>query len=73
MGGALAEMFVGTELVKSQNNRLPAALYYWRTSANFRMVKFIRFMPRERFKVPVTFFSLSLFLFFWPLPSVIRW
>ncbi|MDR1973146.1 MAG: AAA family ATPase [Bacteroidales bacterium] len=27
--GALAEMFVGTELVKSQNNRLPAALYYW--------------------------------------------
>ena len=27
--GALAEMFVGTELVKSQNNRLPAELYYW--------------------------------------------
>ena len=27
--GALAEMFVGTELVKSQNNRLPAQLYYW--------------------------------------------
>jgi predicted AAA+ superfamily ATPase len=27
--GALAEMFVGTELVKAQNNRLPAALYYW--------------------------------------------
>jgi len=22
-------MFVGTELVKSQNNRLPAELYYW--------------------------------------------
>ena len=27
--GALAEMFVGTELVKVQNNRLPAELYYW--------------------------------------------
>jgi len=27
--GVLAEMFVGTELVKSQNNRLPAELYYW--------------------------------------------
>ena len=27
--GALAEMFVGTEFVKSQNNRLPAELYYW--------------------------------------------
>jgi predicted AAA+ superfamily ATPase len=27
--GALAEMFVGTELVKAQNNRLPAELYYW--------------------------------------------
>ena len=26
--GALAEMFVWTELVKSQNNRLPAELYY---------------------------------------------
>jgi predicted AAA+ superfamily ATPase len=27
--GALAEMFVGTELVKLQNNRLPSELYYW--------------------------------------------
>ncbi|MDR1342950.1 MAG: AAA family ATPase [Prevotellaceae bacterium] len=27
--GALAEMFVGTELVKAQNNRLPVELYYW--------------------------------------------
>ncbi|MDR0830963.1 MAG: AAA family ATPase [Prevotellaceae bacterium] len=27
--GALAEMLVGTELVKAQNNRLPAELYYW--------------------------------------------
>jgi predicted AAA+ superfamily ATPase len=27
--GALAEMFVATELVKAQNNRLPAELYYW--------------------------------------------
>ena len=27
--GVLAEMFVGTELVKSQNNRLSAELYYW--------------------------------------------
>jgi len=27
--GALAEMFVGTELVKAQNNRIPAELYYW--------------------------------------------
>jgi len=27
--GALAEMFVGTELIKTQNNRLPAELYYW--------------------------------------------
>ena len=27
--GALAEMFVGTEIVKSQNSRLPAELYYW--------------------------------------------
>jgi predicted AAA+ superfamily ATPase len=27
--GALAEMLVGTELVKTQNNRLPAQLYYW--------------------------------------------
>jgi predicted AAA+ superfamily ATPase len=27
--GVLAEMFVGTEFVKSQNNRLPAELHYW--------------------------------------------
>ena len=27
--GALAEMFAGTELVKAQNNRIPAELYYW--------------------------------------------
>ena len=27
--GALAEMFVGIELVKAQNNRRPAELYYW--------------------------------------------
>ena len=27
--GALAEMFAGTELVKSQNSRMPAELYYW--------------------------------------------
>jgi len=27
--GALAEMFVGIELIKAQNNRLPAELYYW--------------------------------------------
>jgi predicted AAA+ superfamily ATPase len=27
--GVLAEMFVGIELVKVQNNRLPAELYYW--------------------------------------------
>ena len=27
--GALAEMFVGIELVKAQNNRIPAELYYW--------------------------------------------
>jgi len=27
--GALAEMFVGNELVKFQNNRLPSELYYW--------------------------------------------
>jgi len=27
--GALAEMFVGIELVKAQNNRVPAELYYW--------------------------------------------
>ena len=27
--GAIAEMFVGIELVKAQNNRLPAELYYW--------------------------------------------
>ena len=27
--GAIAEMFVGIEIVKSQNNRLPSELYYW--------------------------------------------
>jgi len=27
--GALAEMFAGIELVKTQNNRIPAELYYW--------------------------------------------
>ncbi|MCL2072841.1 MAG: AAA family ATPase [Marinilabiliaceae bacterium] len=27
--GAIAEMFVGIELIKAQNNRLPAELYYW--------------------------------------------
>jgi len=32
--GALAEMFAGTELVKSQNNRLPAELYYWQREKN---------------------------------------
>ena len=32
--GALAEMFAGIELVKSQNNRLPAELYYWQREKN---------------------------------------
>ena len=27
--GALAEMFVGLEFVKAQNNRIPAELFYW--------------------------------------------
>jgi predicted AAA+ superfamily ATPase len=32
--GALAEMFVGIELIKQQNNRLPAELYYWQREKN---------------------------------------
>ena len=51
--GALAEMFVGTELVKQQNNRLPAELYYWQREKEGSTAEIDYLIQREQNIVPV--------------------
>ena len=51
--GALAEMFVGIELVKSQNNRLPAQLYYWQREKNGSAAQVDYLIQQEQHIVPV--------------------
>ena len=51
--GALAEMFVGTELVKLQNNRLPAELYYWHREKNGSTAEIDYLIQQEKSIVPV--------------------
>jgi len=51
--GALAEMFVGIELVKSQNNRLPAELYYWQREKNGSAAEIDYLIQQEQNIVPV--------------------
>ena len=51
--GALAEMFVGIELVKSQNNRLPAELYYWQREKGGSTAEVDYVMQCDRDVVPV--------------------
>jgi predicted AAA+ superfamily ATPase len=51
--GALAEMFVGTELVKSQNNRLPAELYYWQREKEGSTAEVDYLIQKEQNIVPV--------------------
>ena len=51
--GALAEMFVGTELVKSQNNRLPAELYYWQREKEGSAAEIDYLIQQEQNIVPV--------------------
>jgi len=51
--GVLAEMFVGTELVKSQNNRLPAELYYWQREKEGSAAEVDYLIQKEQSIVPV--------------------
>jgi len=51
--GALAEMFVGTELIKSQNNRLSAELYYWQREKGGSTAEVDYVVQREQEIVPV--------------------
>jgi len=51
--GALAEMFVGTELVKSQNNRLPAELYYWQREKGGSTAEVDYVIQQDRNIVPI--------------------
>ena len=51
--GALAEMFVGIELVKSQNNRLPAELYYWQREKSGSTAEVDYIIQRGQEIVPV--------------------
>ena len=51
--GALAEMFVGIELIKSQNNRLPAELYYWQREKNGSAAEIDYLIQKEQHIVPV--------------------
>ena len=51
--GALAEMFVGTELLKSQNNRLPAELYYWQREKEGSTAEIDYLIQQEQRIVPV--------------------
>jgi predicted AAA+ superfamily ATPase len=51
--GALAEMFVGTELVKTQNNRLPAELYYWQREKGGSNAEIDYLIQQEQNIVPV--------------------
>ena len=51
--GALSEMFVGTELVKSLNNRLPAELYYWQREKKGSAAEIDYLIQQEQNIVPV--------------------
>jgi predicted AAA+ superfamily ATPase len=51
--GALAEMLVGIELVKLQNNRLPAELYYWQREKNGSAAEIDYLIPEDQHVVPV--------------------
>ena len=51
--GALAEMFVGTELVKSQNNRLPSELHYWQREKPGSLAEVDYVVQRNAAIVPV--------------------
>jgi predicted AAA+ superfamily ATPase len=51
--GALAEMFAGTELVKTQNNRLPAELYYWQREKGGSNAEVDYLIQQEQNIVPV--------------------
>jgi len=51
--GALAEMFVGTELIKSQNNRLPAELYYWQREKGGSTAEVDYVIQQEQNIVPI--------------------
>ena len=51
--GALAEMFVGMELVKHQNNRLPAELYYWQREKNGSTAEIDYVIQQEQNIVPI--------------------
>ena len=51
--GALAEMFVGIELVKAQNNRLPAELYYWQREKDGSTAEIDYIVPVGQEVVPV--------------------
>jgi predicted AAA+ superfamily ATPase len=46
-------MFVGTELVKSQNNRLPAELYCWRREKEGSAAEVDYVIQKEQDIVPV--------------------
>jgi len=51
--GALAEMFVGTELIKSQNNRIAAELYYWQREKKGSAAEVDYVIQQEQNIVPV--------------------
>jgi predicted AAA+ superfamily ATPase len=51
--GALAEMFVGIELVKLQNNRLPAELYYWQREKEGSTAEVDYVVQQEQNIVPI--------------------
>jgi predicted AAA+ superfamily ATPase len=51
--GALAEMFVGIELVKTQNNRLPAELYYWQREKKGSTAEVDYVIQQEQEIVPI--------------------
>ena len=51
--GAIAEMFVGTELVKSQNNRLPAVLYYWQREKEGSNAEIDYVIQKQQHIVPI--------------------
>jgi len=51
--GALAEMFVGTELVKAQNSRLPAELYYWQREKEGSAAEVDYVIQQEQDIVPI--------------------
>ena len=51
--GALVEMFVGTEFVKAQNNRLPAELYYWQREKSGSTAEIDYIIPVGQEVVPI--------------------